>query len=131
MIVRGTGVKGFAKGKAFVVKDLGQRNPFEDIPFGSVLVVSELSLSDSALIDFKNIIGIVTEKSDPDGQALVIARGVGIPAIVGIENCTKDIVSGDRIIIRNFDVLVNPDLDAVNEFERVRSDSDSQLSLDI
>ena len=56
MTVRGTGVKGFAKGRAFVVNDRGQRNPFEDIPAGSILVAKSVSLSDSALIDFRNVI---------------------------------------------------------------------------
>ena len=68
--MRGTGVRGFAKGRAFVVKDCGQRNPFEDIPPGSVLVAERLSLSDSTLIDFRNVVGIVTQEEDIDGQTL-------------------------------------------------------------
>ncbi len=131
MTVRGTGVRGFAKGKAFVVNDRGQRNPFENIPSGSILVAQDISLSDSALIDFRNVIGMVTENPDSSGQVCVLARGLGIPAIVGIPECTKMIVSGDRMIISSFDVSVNPDLETVNEYERQKSGSDSQLSLDL
>ena len=84
MTVRGTGVRGFAKGRAFVVRDCGQRNPFEDIPPGSVLVAERLSLSDSTLIDFRNVVGLAVCEEDADGQVCVLAKGIGIPAIVGL-----------------------------------------------
>jgi phosphotransferase system enzyme I (PtsI) len=130
MATRGTGVGGFAKGRAFVVDDLGQRNPFEDIPPGSILVAKTVSLSDSTLIDFKNVLGMVTE-CDPDGHVCLLARGIGIPAVVGIEGCTSGIIRGDRVIIQNLDVIVNPDLEAVNTFDRLRKEADTQLSLDL
>lgn len=131
MTVRGTGVRGFAKGRAFVVRDCGQRNPFEDIPPGSVLVAERLSLSDSTLIDFRGVVGIVTREEDADGQVCVLAKGIGIPAIVGIADFVKEIVTGDRLMIWNLDVIVNPDLDTTIAYEKSRSESDSQLSLNL
>lgn len=131
MTVRGTGVRGFAKGRAFVVKDCGQRNPFEDIPPGSVLVAERLSLSDSTLIDFRNVVGIVIREEDLDGQVCVLAKGIGVPAIVGITNCFNEIVTGDRLLIWNLDVIVNSDLDTTIAYEKARSESDTQLSLNL
>ncbi len=131
MTVRGTGVRGFAKGRAFVVKDCGQRNPFEDIPPGSVLVAERLSLSDSTLIDFRGVVGIVTREEDADGQVCVLAKGIGIPAIVGIMDCFDEIVTGDRLMIWNLDLMVNPDLDTTIAYEMARSTADSQLSLNL
>lgn len=113
------------------MKDGASRNPFENIPPGSILVARTVSLSDSALINFRNVVGMVTEEDDPAGHVCVIARGIGIPAIVGISGCLEGIFNGDRMLIRNFDVVVNPDLDTVNEFERMRSEADTQLSLDL
>lgn len=131
MTVRGTGVRGFAKGRAFVVRDCGQRNPFEDIPPGSVLVAERLSLSDSTLIDFRGVVGIVTREEDADGQVCVLAKGIGIPAIVGIMDCFDEIVTGDRLMIWNLDLMVNPDLDTTIAYEMARSTADSQLSLNL
>ena len=130
MTRRGTGVGGFAKGRAFVVDDRGQRNPFEDIQPGSILVARTVSLADSVFIDFKNVVGMVTEE-DPDGHVDLLARGIGIPAVVGLSGCTSEIVQGDRVIIQNLDVIVNPDLEAVNMFDKLRRAADSQLSLDL
>ena len=131
MISRGTGIGGFAKGRAFVVDDRGQRNPFEDIPPGSILVARTVSLSDSALINFKNVVGMVTEEEDVSGHVSLLARGLGIPAVVGITGCMGEIIRGDRVLIRNLDVLVNPDLSTVEEYERMRQEADPQLTLDL
>lgn len=131
MVFRGTGEPGFAKGRAFVVDDRGQRNPFEDIPPGSILIAKTISLSDSLMIDFKRVVAMVTEEEDYSGHVGLLSRGLGIPAVVGISNCMKEIYNGDRILVQNLDVLVNPDLSAVEEFDRLRRESDPQLSLDL
>lgn len=129
--MRGTGVRGFAKGRAFVVRDCGQRNPFEDIPPGSVLVVERLSLSDSTFIDFRKVVGVVVREDDSDGQVCVLAKGIGIPAIVGVADAVGEVVTGDRLLIWNLDVMVNPDRETVIAYEEARFVADSQLSLDL
>ena len=131
MTFRGNGVAGFAKGRAFVVFDRGQRNPFEDIPPGSVLIARTVSLSDSVMINFKNVVAMVTEEEDLTGHVGLLARGLGIPAVVGISNCMRDIYNSDRVLIRYLDVLVIPDLSEVEEFDRLRREADPQLSLDL
>ena len=130
MTFRGTGVSGFAKGRAFVVDDRGQRNPFEDLGPGSILVAKTISLSDSILIDFKNVQGIVIEE-DPYGQVSLLARGTGIPAVVVGPGCIGEIFRGDRVLLRNLDVVVNPDMETMVEFDRLRREADPQLSLDL
>jgi len=131
MTFRGNGTPGFAKGRAFVAIDRGQRNPFEDIPPGSVLIARTVLLSDSVMINFKNVVAMIMMEEDLTGHVKLLAHGLGIPAVVGISNCMRDIYNGDRIIIQNLDVIVNPDLAAVEEFDRLRRESDPQLSLDL
>ncbi len=128
MTFRGTGVRGFAKGKAYVA---GPESPVDQLPEGTILVLEDFSLEASAGVDFTKVIGLVTEKGDASSPACVIARGVGIPAVVGVAGCLKAIVTGDRLLIQGLDVLVNPDLAAVNAFEEERGASDPQLSLDL
>ena len=76
MVFRGTGVPGFAKGRAFVAIDRGQRNPYEDIPPGSVLVARTVFLSDSVMINFNNVVAMVMIE-DPAGHVSLLARGLG------------------------------------------------------
>ena len=130
MVFRGTGVPGFAKGRAFVAIDRGQRNPYEDIPPGSVLVARTVFLSDSVMINFNNGVAMVMIE-DPAGHVSLLARGLGIPAVVGVNNCLSEIYNGDRVLVQNLDVIVNPDLSTLEEFDRIRRESDPQLSLDL
>ena len=130
MVFRGTGVPGFAKGRAFVAIDRVQRNPYEDIPPGSVLVARTVFLSDSVMINFNNVVAMVMIE-DPAGHVSLLARGLGIPAVVGVNNCLSEIYNGDRVLIQNLDVIVNPDLSTLEEFDRIRRESDPQLSLDL
>ena len=113
-----------------MVDDRGQRNPFEDLGPGSILVAKTISLSDSILIDFKNVQGIVIEE-DPYGQVSLLARGTGIPAVVVGPGCIGEIFRGDRVLLRNLDVVVNPDMETMVEFDRLRREADPQLSLDL
>ena len=130
MVFRGTGVPGFAKGRAFVAIDRGQRNPYEDIPPGSVLVARTVFLSDSVMINFNNVVAMVMIE-DPAGHVSLLARGLGIPAVVGVNNCLSEIYNGDRVLVQNLDVIVNPDLSTLEECDRIRRESDPQLSLDL
>lgn len=130
MVFRGTGVPGFAKGRAFVAIDRWQRNPYEDIPPGSVLVARTVFLSDSVMINFNNVVAMVMIE-DPAGHVSLLARGLGIPAVVGVNNCLSEIYNGDRVLVQNLDVIVNPDLSTLEEFDRIRRESDPQLSLDL
>ncbi|MGN1216165.1 MAG: PEP-utilizing enzyme [Candidatus Cryptobacteroides sp.] len=129
MEIRGRGIRGFAKGKAFVVNDFSKRNPFEGIPEGSVLVCPAVTLSDSTLIDFRKVVAIVTSEPDSEGEACLIASGMGIPALVGMSGCLEMIVNGDRLLIRNLDLVINPELDTLMEFDRMRNEASSQLRI--
>ena len=130
MTFRGTGVQGYAKGKALVAAPGSPE--LADLPEGGViLVVEDLSLEDSAAIDFSKVAGIVAERGDASSSVCVIARGVGIPAVTGIAGCREAIVTGDRLLIRRHDVVVNPDLETVNAFEAERGSAEPQLTLDL
>ena len=82
MEIRGKGIRGFAKGKAFKVTDFTGRNPFEGIPEGSILLCPTVTLSDSTLIDFRKVVAIVTSEPDTSGEVCLIASGMGIPAVL-------------------------------------------------
>ena len=130
MEIRGKGIRGFAKGKAFKVTDFTGRNPFEGIPEGSILLCPTVTLSDSTLIDFRKVVAIVTSEPDTSGEVCLIASGMGIPALVGMSGCFDEIVNGDRLLVRNLDRGINPELDTLMEFDRMRVEASRQLRLD-
>lgn len=69
----------------------------EQLPKGIILVAPEIT--PDWLPVLQKVSGIVTEKGGLTSHAAIIARELGIPAVVGISNVTKLIKNGDRLLI--------------------------------
>jgi len=93
-----------------------------------ILVATEILPSDLATIEIENILGIVTEKGDLNSHAAIIARSLGIPAIVGIEGLIRELSRNDRLIVdgNSGHIFINPDSQITKEYERLKSDFSSK-----
>ena len=69
----------------------------EQLPKDIILVAPEIT--PDWLPVLQQVSGIVTEKGGLTSHAAIIARELGIPAVVGISNVTKLIKNGDRLLI--------------------------------
>ncbi len=85
----------------------------------AVVVARELTAADTAAMDPVLIRGFVTEGGGPTGHVAVIARSLGIPAVVGVAGVVDAVTSGDRILLNGLtgSVIVNPDPAALAEHE--------------
>ena len=93
-----------------------------------ILVATEILPSDLATIEIENILGIVTEKGDLNSHAAIIARSLGIPAVVGIEGFARELSCNDRLIVdgNSGHIFINPDSQITKEYERLKSDFSSK-----
>lgn len=86
----------------------------------SVVVARELSPIDTASLPKDNILGFATDIGGRTSHTAIIARALGIPAVVGLEKLTN-IVSTDADIIvdgTNGDVIVNPSAKKIKEYKQ-------------
>ena len=60
-------------------------NPFAGLSEGTVIVADELFPSDTALMDFSKISGLVLSKGSATSHVCIIARSKGIPFLVGYD----------------------------------------------
>ena len=70
--------------------------PFE-VPSGSILVASQIL--PEMLVGLNPIAGILTEQGGATSHGAILARELGIPAIVGVANATKLIRSGESLLL--------------------------------
>lgn len=86
-------------------------NPFAGLAQGTIVVAAELVPSDTALMDFGRIAGLVTARGSVTSHVSIIARTKGIAAVVGAVECMDKIRTGDRLIINGErgEVIVSPD----------------------
>lgn len=99
------------------------------LPSGSVIVAFELFPSDTALIDARHVAGIVTEAGGAASHAAILAKSLGVPAVVRVKGIIQSVATQDEITVAAFDaedarVFVRPTLAekrTIRGFERDRA----------
>ena len=66
----------------------------------SVVIATSLTAADTAQLDRDLVLGFVTEEGGPTGHVAVIARSLGIPAVVGAESIVGQVAPGISIADR-------------------------------
>jgi phosphotransferase system enzyme I (PtsI) len=61
--------------------------PASDKPF--VLVARDLAPADTALLDPASVLAFVTEEGGPTSHTAILARAIGVPAVVACTGCTN------------------------------------------
>jgi phosphoenolpyruvate-protein phosphotransferase (PTS system enzyme I) len=87
-----------------------------------ILIVNDLTPSDTAQLDREKVKGFVTQIGGRTSHSAIMARTMEIPAVVGIANITSEIKTGDLVIVNGLtgEVYINPDESAVKSFEEKR-----------
>ena len=99
-----------------------------------VVIAHDLLPSQTAALDRSHVRGFACDVGGATSHTAIVARAMGIPAVVGLGNITSNVSGGDTVIIDGTRgvVIVNPDSDQLveyREFERQRSRLEIELSL--
>ncbi len=80
------------------------------LPANTIIIAKELTTSDTAKLDFKNISGIITEIGGTNSHTSIMARTHSIPAVTRVLDATKIFRNGDYIAIDGMlgEVYLNP-----------------------
>jgi pyruvate, water dikinase len=68
-----------------------------DLPKGVILVTQ--TLAPDWLLSLKHIVGVVAEQGGMTSHAAIVAREMGIPAVLGVAGATQIILSGDVMTV--------------------------------
>ena len=91
-----------------------------------ILVAEDLTPEDTIRIDKTYLRGFITEKGGVTSHAVILAKTLGIPAVVGAAGILQDVCSGQMLYIngdKGYGIL-EPDEAFINEFriEKVKLD---------
>ncbi len=94
----------------------------------SVLVAHDLSPSDAALLDRSKVLGFVTEVGSRSSHCAIVARGRGIPAVVGLRGVMQHVKPGDRGAVDGFagEFELNPDATRQGVFAARREEREAE-----
>ncbi|MBN2592576.1 MAG: phosphoenolpyruvate--protein phosphotransferase [Sedimentisphaerales bacterium] len=96
-----------------------KREDVEHLKKEVVIVARELSPIQTAGFDIKYVKGIASDAGGRTSHAAIVARSLGIPAVVALEDLTEYTSDGDTIIVdgNRGIVIVNPDEQTIRQYE--------------
>ena len=94
-----------------------------DIEEPSVVVAHDLSPADTAQMVKGKVVAFLTDIGGKTSHTAIMARSLEIPAVVGLENVTRNVEAGDTIIVDGMTgaVIINPSESVLHVYERRRS----------
>lgn len=98
------------------------------VPKGSVLVAGDLTPSMTGQINKDNVAAIITEVGGITSHSAILARAMGIPAVLSVMDATQNIKDGETLICDGFKgrVLVNPSDMEIKEYTRKQQEYQAQ-----
>ena len=94
---------------------------FKMAPSGSVIVATEITPADTALMEPGEIAGFASGMGGAEGHTAIMARSLELPAVLGIPDLTAAVESGQTVIVDGTTgrIVVNPSREILR-FYRVR-----------
>lgn len=120
----------YLKERAGDIRDIGNRLlknilgmtiiDLGEIAEESILVAYDLTPSETAQLNLDKVLGFITDIGGRTSHTSIMARSLELPAIVGTNNVTEQVKTGDFLILDaiNNAVYVNPSQD---EIDRLRA----------
>jgi phosphoenolpyruvate-protein phosphotransferase len=117
--------------RAADIRDVGTRifgnitgRPIADLsllPENTVLVAEELTPSQTAQLDKRQVVGFVVEKGNTTSHVAIMARAMGLATVLGCARATIRIHNGQTVIVdgENGTATINPDPATVKKYEAV------------
>ena len=122
-------------GRATDLRDVGRRvlhlltghdaSPRE-VPPDSIVVAEELTPSDTASLDRTRVRGFCTTTGSATSHVAIIARGLGIPAVAGIDPRVLELAAGTRVVLDGDAGVLRPAPTAAEEAQIARRQAEAE-----
>ncbi len=91
---------------------------------GYIVMANDLTPADTVLMQHHGIAAFATEFGGPTSHTAILARSLGIPAIVGLQNALRYIKDNEEIILDGTRgiILVDPDRHELSHYQRLQKE---------
>ena len=128
--------------RALDVKDVGRRvlrimlgfpdTALSAVTEPSIIIAEDLTPSDTASLDPKLTLGFITAQGGLTSHSAILARTLGLPAIVGMGDGLLDKVSSGIFIVmdgRTGEMILEPDDETIARYKQIKAQRDSHLQI--
>ena len=97
------------------------------LPHQAALLAHDLSPADTLELSPEHILCLVTEEGGKTSHTGILARGLGLPCVVGVMSLEASVPDGATIIVDGLKgaVLVNPDASEIEEYAALAAQFDA------
>lgn len=101
------------------------------LPVGSVLCARELTASMTVGLHPEQVTAILTEVGGATSHSAILARAMGIPAVLSVPDLLEQVQDGDRLIVDGTEglALLKPDETTLAEYEKRRDEESARRAL--
>ncbi|HYE96107.1 MAG TPA: phosphoenolpyruvate--protein phosphotransferase [Rubricoccaceae bacterium] len=94
-----------------VLRNLQQRKALSNIAAQHVVVADTLSAADLLLFSRRHVLGCVLDFGGPTSHIAIMARALGVPAVVSLHGLSQEVQPDDVVVVDGFSgrVILNPD----------------------
>lgn len=98
---------------------------------GKIIVADDLTPADTIMMKHQKVAGFITEYGGPLSHTAILARNLGIPAIVGLHHARQLIHRGEQLIIDGLAgfVINSPDKKSLKYYRALRRDESAKRDL--
>jgi phosphoenolpyruvate-protein phosphotransferase (PTS system enzyme I) len=121
---------------ARLVKNLTgrEKDELKDLQREVILVAEDLSPSDTVNMPTEFIKGFCTDVGGRTSHVAIVARSLGLPAVVGMKNVTEQVQEGDLLVVDSNKgvVVINPMTQTLKQYQRLKENFEAfQQSLEV
>jgi phosphotransferase system enzyme I (PtsI) len=124
----------YLRARAEEIREVGMRmvrnliakeySGFSALEPGSIVIAEEITPADTALMDPRRVGGFASVLGGAEGHTAIMARSLGLPAVLGIGDLLGAVKSGETLIVdgTNGLVFVNPSAKRIAHYQARREE---------
>lgn len=114
-----------------IIRHLRRVKILSRISESTIVVAENLTAADIILFSRRGILGCATDYGGPTSHVSIMARALGVPAVVGLHTLSKEVCSGSTIIVDGVEgkIIVHPTAQTLRRYQH-RQERYSQLLLE-
>ena len=92
------------------------------LPEKRIIIATDITPSDAASVDRSQALGIVTDSGSRTSHAVIVARTMRVPAVVGVHDLTKRIADGTWALVDGFEgaVIIHPSEQTLYRYGKIQ-----------
>ncbi|SKA98743.1 phosphoenolpyruvate--protein phosphotransferase [Caloramator quimbayensis] len=115
-------------GKRLIKNLSGKEDDAAEFKENTVIVAHDLTPSDTAQLDKEKVCAFLTDIGGFTSHSSILARTLEIPCVVGMNDITTSVKTGDKIIVDGTEgiAIINPDEETLKKYEKLKEEYENE-----